>query len=145
MSKQATIYYKNMVVYIFGQSRTVNGVWICSSDMKSVSIENLEEIGKATEFLMNSTMINIKHPSQAEWISANKEFLELLGYGSFSTFMKGAKCINVYSDNNNITLIYTKNEGARGGFTPMGEYSFEFNDDFHSLGEEILKGVPLSR
>lgn len=144
MSKRASVYQKNKLLYIFGMSKTVDGVWIADGDIFKVSESDVEQIAAAVKKSLQNSTEGVSHPAQSEWRDIDNRFMENLGYKSFSSFMKNAKCLNITEDDGGIYLEPTENGGSKKGFIPVSGIPLSVDMQTSALGESVLQGLEKS-
>ncbi|ESZ31789.1 MULTISPECIES: hypothetical protein [unclassified Mesorhizobium] len=143
--KSATAYERNGKLFIFGQSKTIMGLWIEERPTLVIQKNEVAEIRKAVLNCLHLSKDGVPHPRQEDWPKLNKEFAESLGVKSFSAFAKTARCVNISQDGGIIRLVPTQNRGSKIGFTPLEDKSQTLRETDDGLGEAVIFALSDSK
>lgn len=143
--KSVTAYERNDTLFIFGQSKTIMGLWIEERPTLVVQKNDVTEIRRAVLNCLHLSKDGVPHPQQEDWPQLNKEFAESLGVRSFSTFAKTAKCINISQDGDIINIVPTQNGGTKFGFTPIEDKARILREADDGLGAAVISALDDSK
>jgi hypothetical protein len=139
--KAATAYERKGQVYIHSLSKTVTGMWIFSEPVLMHPVEDTDRIGQSLRIALDSMKENVPHPTN--WGTLTAPLLNRSGVGSYNTFAKSAKCVEVRSENGMIVLTPTRNGGTNTGFAHLNEKKIEISEASESLGEKLKMAFAL--
>lgn len=120
LKKSATVYRRKQALYIHPQSLTTDGVWIVTEPvLKLNETASDADIGSAVRASLDRSHTNVPHPTN--WGEITKILLRGIGVRSWSTFVQGASCVIIESAGEELSVMPTENQGARGGFAHQPE------------------------
>ena len=113
--KRATVYFRKKMYLVSPSSKTTDGVWLLVEPCIAVpEASSNEELERAIRVSLDRSRTDIPHPRI--WERRREPLLELAGVKSWSTFSKGASCLDVEDEGYRIVLVPTKNLGSTKGF-----------------------------
>ena len=140
--KAATIYERMGTLYIHSLSKTVAGVWLMNAPVLAVSKANGREIGDAIRKCLAGSREGIPHPKVFE--RTFDAVQQLAGVKSYRTFVKSAKCVQVWMEGSETTMTPTRNGGSRGGFAPISHKSIVATNSEEALGAAVIEALAAS-
>jgi hypothetical protein len=141
--KTATIYEHRDKLYVHGNSRTTAGVWLLSMPVLVVAKEQVGEVGRAIRECLAASRDGILHPTS--FTNLFDPVIALAGVKSYGTFAKWAKCVEVETTGDAaVTLIPTRNEGVRGGFSPLRDKTVATLSSDEALGSAAVLAIAAS-
>ncbi len=112
----ATIYLRHGDILVHSSSRTTAGVWILSEPCTRLDSDcSNEALGNAVRAALQGSRSDVPHP--AVWTGLVQPLLKLAKVKSWETFAKGALSASVEEEAGRISLIPSRNLGAKEGFT----------------------------
>jgi hypothetical protein len=103
-------------------SQTVAGFWISTgTPVRFSSTSSAMELGQAVVEALARSKQGVETPPRDAKLS--QPLLDLVGVRDYAAYMKGTRSIDVDAaetpDGQQMKITPTRNEGARGGFTPI--------------------------
>jgi len=101
-------------------SQTVHGFWVMNGWLRRLEADAPdEEIGTAVQQGLERSAASVEAPARDTNPAA--PLLEMVGLRSYGAYMRGTRSIDVTREGNTVTIEPKRNEGPRGGFTPLAE------------------------
>lgn len=101
-------------VYIRAISETVAGVGISSGPPFVAALDKPEDIASALQEALQYSKPGVPHPSREKLNHIFDPVLAIAGVGSWRTFSKGARCVDIRVEGDSVRLIPTRNLWPRG-------------------------------
>jgi hypothetical protein len=118
--KGATVYERGGVLYFSPSSLTTAGVWIGTEPLLRLDPGSSSvDLGESASDVLNASHEGVPHPTN--WSALLEPLLRLAGVKSWTTFMKGAKCVSLRLDCSGLRLIPHHNLGGKEGYRPIEE------------------------
>jgi hypothetical protein len=142
--KSATIYLKAGALYFHGSSKTTDGVWIATPPFLRLEAKAAPaEKGIAAIEALDASKDGVPHPTN--WKRVISPLLELAKVKSWSTLAKGAICLTLESDGEQLKVIPNQFLGPTEGFEPVAEGAVTIAisssaDEIGSVLEKALTG-----
>ena len=119
--KLVSILSRNGTVFIGTCAKLVSGPYVVTQDVL-VDMADHSGIAAAIHNALENYSTDAEPPPRHKGPSPRVKFLcEAAGVKSWSAFMKGAKAVSLKLTSDGYVLQLSKNDGARGGFTPISE------------------------
>lgn len=116
--KEATIYERKGMLYIYASSKTTVGVLMIDPPVFAIAKDNTNEVGRTIRERLLASREGVPHPKVPTNLFA--PVLNLAGVKSVAAFAKLAKCVHASTDDGvEVTLTPTRNGGSREGFVPL--------------------------
>lgn len=116
--KSATVYERKEKLYIHSSSETTAGVWIMNAPVLCLSKSDIGALGSSIRRCLSASRGGIPHPET--FTNIFKPVLDLAGVKSYASFVKSVKCLHIRAlDEETVTLVPTRNDGAKGGFAQL--------------------------
>jgi hypothetical protein len=113
--KRATVYRRRSSVLVHPSSCTAEGVWILSEPCVRLPAGCTDaDIGHAVLTALQQSKTTVPQPAQ--WSGVLQPLLRAAGVTTWTSFAKGAVCVEVEQDGGRLALIPTVNQGSKGGF-----------------------------
>jgi hypothetical protein len=124
MMKAATVYRRSSALLLHSSSKTTAGLWIATAPFLRVESGSAQAAkGEAALAVLNASQEGVPHPTN--WSGLVAPLLELAGVKSWATFMKGAACLNLEVEGEQLKVIPNRNLGPKEGFEPVPENAVE--------------------
>jgi hypothetical protein len=140
--KTCNVYFDENLIYIVASATTSHGFNVATQPMvrlpRAVSHADLGE--RVYEVLTKSGGIV---PTPKDLAQLNKTLLEFLGYRSWRTFEREAKCVLVELTEQGVRATPTVT-GSEGGFLYRPELAMRASDDAEDIGRVILQALTAS-
>jgi hypothetical protein len=133
--KAATAYERRGMVFVHSLSRTTEGIWILCDPVLALNGGGRAAIGKGIKDCLAASVDGVKHPQAFGSLFAS--VLKLAKSRSYKEFVRGAKCVEIFEENECIKLFSTKNMGADEGFVQSGMVKECFDNSHIALGEAL--------
>jgi hypothetical protein len=115
--RRATAYQRGDTIFFHPYSETMAGVWILSEPILKLKIYDREKLGEVALDTLNYSKTNVPHP--IVWKGLFDPMLREARVKSWSAFSKSAKCVQIEFWENRISMLPTRNLGAKAGFEPI--------------------------
>ena len=115
--KFACIYERDGALYIHSWSKTTAGGWIFSEPVRRCSKDNPDELGQLVLECLAASRSGVRHPKS--WTGLLDPLLKLANVRSERMFNKGAKCVNVAMEGEQITFSPMQNLTPKGDFVEL--------------------------
>jgi hypothetical protein len=118
-------------------SKTKPGFWVMNGWLRRVPAESSDDdLGVLISNALDASETGIEAPTR----DANpaKPLLEMVGLRSYGAYMEGTRSLSVSRDGEGVTVEPSRNEGRRGGFTPLPARSEQLN---RPSAPELAKAV----
>ncbi len=113
--RRATVYLRRRQFYVHSVSQTTQGVWIFTSPCTKLDLKCPDtRLGEAIMSALSGSRDGVPHP--VKWGHLIDPLLQQAGVKSWATFAAGASCVEIEDDGSRISIIPSKNLGARNGF-----------------------------
>jgi hypothetical protein len=113
--KRASIFKRKKQFFVHALSETTDGVWMYSEPWLALPESTDDsQLENAIRVALDGTKMGVPHP--AEWAHVLDPLLTLAGVKGWTTFMRGATCVEIDADGGHLTLLPTTNRGPREGF-----------------------------
>lgn len=142
--KRASVYLRKKQCLVHASSKTTDGVWIIWEPCLAVQAADADrDLGDAIQTALDASQTGVPHPRN--WKELQKPLLALAGVRSWSTFSKGAACVEVEEEGGRIALIPTRNLGTDEGFQalPSRQISLE-RGEVEQLGASVKRLLSAS-
>ncbi len=104
--------------FVASYSKTVPGFWVMNGWLCRLGSETSDEaIGAAIEKGLDASETEVETPGRDSNPAA--PLLEMVGLRSYGAYMRGTRSVGIMRDGGAVTVEPTRNEGSRGGFTPL--------------------------
>lgn len=104
--------------FIASYSKTIPGFWVMNGWLRRLGSETSDEvIGAAVEEGFKASETGVEAPGRDANPAA--PLLEMVGLRSFGAYMRGTRSVGIMRDGESVTIEPMRNEGSRGGFTPL--------------------------
>jgi hypothetical protein len=147
MTKDAVMYERRGKLFVRTSSRTTTGLWLEVGDCTSLDASaSPEEIGEAVGSHLAASTSGLPHPLS---FSRNDEIsgplLRAAGVGSWVTFERLAKSVQIEAEGDRLKISPTKNN--RPGFTVIDEgvVQLPIESDSRVLGEHLKQALAASK
>ena len=118
MSDMVSVDQRGDELFVASYSKTVPGFWLMNGWLRRLALEISDEaIGVAIEEGLDASESEVEAPGRDTNPAA--PLLEMVGVRSFGAYMRGTRSVGVVRDGAGITVEPTRNQGSRGGFTPL--------------------------
>jgi hypothetical protein len=136
--KRATVYRRKKQILVHASSRTTDGVWILWRPCLALpEASDNRELEQAIRAALDGSKTNVPHPQT--WEGLLDPLLTLASVKAWSTFSKGASCVDVEEDGFRIALIPTRNLGPDEGFQPDTSRQIVLEPGTSEMGASIRK------
>jgi hypothetical protein len=115
--RRAAAYQRGDDIFFHPSNETTAGVWILSEPILKLKIYDSEKLGGAALYALGYSKINAPHP--LVWKGLFDPMLCESHVKSWSAFSKSAKCVEIEFWTNRISMLPTRNLGAKAGFEPI--------------------------
>jgi hypothetical protein len=115
--RRAIAYQKGDDIFFHPSSKTVAGVWILSDPIIKLKIYDHEKLGMAALDALNHSKTSVPNP--LVWKGLFDPMLREARVKSWSAFSKSAKCVEIEFSTNRISMLPTRNLGAKSGFESL--------------------------
>ena len=104
------------------------------------------ELGAAVLEALGRSREGIPHPRQDEWPEIANRLLRVAKVKSWSGFAPRSRSLGIEETGGAVTFLPERNEGPRGGFTPIKDAEFTLPSDSlpEAIGAAVRKGLGLS-
>ncbi len=146
--KNCIIYFRKGEVFIHPSSYTDQGLGIMTEPFFRLESYNPAELGEKVITALNTSKTDVPHPK--DWGNFFKPFLNFVGVGSWGSFIRTTKCIQVSYADSQFQFIPTENLGSRGGFNDIEGSVARADADIDKvipeiIGQEIMKCLELCK
>jgi len=101
--------------FVASYSQTIPGFWQMNGWLCRLGSDSSDEaIGAAVEEALEASETGVERRSNAA-----APLLEMVGLRTFGAYMRGTRSVGVMRDGEAVTIEPKRNEGARGGFSPL--------------------------
>lgn len=135
MEKLAAIYERKGRLFVMASHKTKAGFWIDDKRVSCLGEPTPDELGDAIEQALDRSQEGVPIPPPNARI--DKPLLAAAGVGSWSTFMKLAQHVSVYSDGSLLKVTPYRNLGNKGGFEPEPDLAFPIANSASALGQIV--------
>lgn len=140
--KSATMYERGDKIYVHSSSKTTAGVWVINAPVLMVETQDIGGLGHSIKECLAASVEGVPHPKS--FTNLFDPVLKLANVKSFNKFMQSAKCVEVELEDDIITLIPNRNEGAEDGFAPLPTKTQVADGTDEALGSAALSAFALA-
>jgi hypothetical protein len=140
----ADVGLRNGEYIVSSYSQTDDGFWIADgTPTRLPDSASAGELGQAIRNALEQSRQNVPTPPRDA--DTAKPLLDMLGLPDYATYAKGTRSVSVRATTSSdggesIKVTPERNEGARGGFTPIQNQASVFlYDSPGQLGKEVIK------
>jgi hypothetical protein len=142
-AKLANIDLRQGEYIVDSYSQTEAGFWIAlGAPVRLPDSASAGELGRVIRSALDQSRQSVPTPPRDA--DTAKPLLDMSGLPDYATYAKGTRSVGVRAtttdDGESIKVTPKRNEGARGGFTPITDQMREFPyDSPGQLGVEVIK------
>lgn len=144
--RSAALIRRAKVFLLHPYARAVSGLHIVTTPVEILQITvSQAELGAAVRRALQNYVTGVPHPDPE--LSLEGPVLEAAKVSSWSALLRGAKEVEILSDDGQIVFRPTQNRGARNGFWHLPELDVAVAEQVsdEDLGAAALRALELSR
>lgn len=139
--RSASAYESKNIIYFETYWRTIVGVSVAQEPVFAVAKDDLPGLDRAIRACLDGVREGIPHPT--DWKAVQRPIFTITPFKSHRALMAVAKCASIIESDGIVEFAASKNEGARGGFTPTGQTALTRQLD-EDLGPTLLQALAQS-
>ncbi|MEU8261968.1 hypothetical protein AB0C02_15260 [Micromonospora sp. NPDC048999] len=146
MTRLAALDLRRGQYVAYSSSRTTDGMWIANGVFEILDgPADAPTLGAAVRRMLDASRGGVPTPD-FQGPSQFAPILDALGLRSFNGYARGTRHVHVEQDTGAVTVIPTRNGGAREGFVGLAEHAVRLTDPGDAeLGEALLAALDRSR
>lgn len=146
MTKRAVVYWRQGTIFVRTSSQTTMGPWIDVGPCTSLAADAApEDIARAVRSHIEASSDGVPFPTSFDRKATKSDPLLLAaGVGSWKTFEKLAKCVEVEAEEAHLKIMPMKNDRPGHTLIEAGVVSLPMATALRPFGEQLLLALELS-